>query len=330
MSNSADALSWSIRVSKGQPMAARMLLIVGMSLRVNNDDDSFTVFPSIRQLAEDTDMSQSSVRRWIKFLAGEKLIEVYEATRENGGRSSNRYRLAIHTIHIKPDGQAIEINDTPRPNLTGGGGVKLEGGGCQSDTTPPVTGDTCYINSENGTESLEHNRPPDGGEGGELPLGLPPIPTEEDLFADFTTFVEESWAGLCAAVPAVRPLRGGLGEARAKKALALANQFAEGDESPRDVWEQVFTQILSSRWVCGEKAGRDGRVFKLQMTWLLEKRNFEKTVEGKFGDDRDPDLPGTAQSRRSPASEALAIVVQRRSARRKRGGGGGDPRSAAA
>lgn len=324
MSNSADALSWAKNVSRGHPMAARMLLIVGLSMRVNNDDDSFTVFPSIRQLAEDTDMSRSTVKRWIAYLASKevRLIEIFEATRENGGRSSNRYRLAIHTIHVRPDGSLVEINDTPRSNLTQGGGFRMNRGGVQIGPGGGSTGEPCNINSESGTESLEHTRPPDGGEGGELPLGLPPIPTEEDLFREFTTFVEESWAGLCAAVPAVRPLRGGLGEGRAKKAFQLARQFAEPGETEREVWEQVFTQILSSRWMCGEKKGRDERIFKLQMTWLLEKRNFEKTVEGKFGDDRDPDLPGSAQSGRSPASEALAIVVQRRRAGRERRAGG--------
>jgi hypothetical protein len=183
-----------------------------------------------------------------------------------------------------------------------------------------------------GTDS---NHYADGARDDKDLFGQPVVSAEQreaEVRAQTIAAVEQGWADLSAEIPGVKPLRGGkLDEARAETAVQRAAKFAADGETPADIWATMFRQIRSSRWLCGEIVPRDDRPpFGLQMTWLLENRNFTKVLEGKFSDGRNPDLRGGGNARSSPAGEALSIVLNRRRAGRDRRNGRGSGRGAGA
>jgi hypothetical protein len=291
MSNVYEAIAWAIRVSKGEPMPARMLLIVGLAPRVNDSND-FLVWPSIRQIADDTDQSESSVRRWLKHLAAVGLIEIYGATRDNGATSSNRYRLPIQAVFYHPTKGAMP--DRAGVKSDGGEGVNLTGGGFQHGDRGGVS----YGDRGNEQQS-EHQL--EGRESAELPLGLPPILPKDATASEVGDYIAEKW-------PAhATPLRGGrVSEANAEKAHKLGKAYASGEGGPLDTWAEIFDNVAGSAFLKGEVPGREGRSpFKLTLGFLLEKRNFDKVLEGRFGGQF------TSERRRGSTSEATGRVLER-------------------
>ena len=180
-----------------------------------------------------------------------------------------------------------------------------------------------------GEESNDYGQP-----SSETDLFGQPVVTPEQREAELKSAtikaVEDGWNDLAAEIPTVAALRGGkLDDARAETAWQRAAKFAAEGETAVDVWTAMFRQIRSSRWICGETPPRDGRdPFKLQLTWLLENRNFTKVLEGKFSDGRNPDLRGGGNARRSSAGQALSIVLNRRGSRGVGGTGQGSRRGA--
>jgi hypothetical protein len=175
------------------------------------------------------------------------------------------------------------------------------------------------VNSKEGTtlskDSLES--PLD-----ELDLGLPPVPPKDPTPSDVADFISEEWAARAFATP----LRGGRPSAEnAEKATELAKKAAVGAGTAIDVWKEIFAAIDRSDFLQGKIAGKDGRPpFKLSLSFLLEKRNFNKTLEGRF------DGHATSERRRGTTSEATHRVIERiRSGGNGRAGYGNQSRAIA-
>ena len=289
MSTIHDAIAWAIAVSKGQPMQARMVLIVGLAPRVNDD---FIVWPSINLIADDTDMSRSSVKRWMKHLVAEGMVEKFERHRESGAQTSNSYRLPIRTVHIHPK-TGLAVGE--------GGGFNLNRGGVQSEPGPGPHGEPPRKDSlKNKTNEEEEQQQ----QSDELDLGLPPLPSRDPSPQEVAEFIEPRWAAIA---DIVQPMRGGKMIAKsAEKAKALGKEFAIDGEGPLETWAVVFERISRSDWLQGKVPSKDGRSpFRLAMSWLLEKRNFEKVLEGRYDGQFD------ASGRRGSTSEATSRVLAR-------------------
>lgn len=323
MSNSHDAIAWAIRVSKGEPMPARMVLIVGLAPRCN-DNNGFLVWPSRKQIAEDCDMSVSSVKRWLAHLESVGLVEVYHATRDNGSTSSNRYNLPVRTTYHHPTKGPLDVDMRMGEGvrLDQGEGVRLNPRGVQS--CEPGGGSPAEPCIEHSTEHIklnqgEHTQSDDG----ELPLGLPPVPVKDPTPAEVAALIAEQWQGLVDNY-GVQPLRGGaLTQANAEKARDLAKDQAVLAETALDVWRGIFEQIEGSDWLRGMVPGSNGRPpFKLSMSWLLEKRNFEKVVGGRFNGSAST----SGQNRGGPTGAVVGDFVQQLRARRDGGARPGNMR----
>jgi hypothetical protein len=308
MSNVYEAIAWAIRVSKGEPMPARMLLIVGLAPRVN-DSNGFLVWPSIRQISDDTDMSESSVRRWLKHLAGVGLIEIFTATRSNGATSSNRYKLPIQAVFYHPTKGAMP--ERAGVKSEGGEGVNLTGGGVR-------LGDRGGVSPGDRGNELQSEQQLEDSTGDELPLGIPPIPPKDPTPAEVGAFIAGHWE-LAAEHFGATPLRGGkVSEANAERARDLGREFALDGCSAIDVWREIMTRIGASDFLQGKVQPRGDRApFKLSLSFLLEKRNFVKVLEGRF------DGRASGEPRRGSTSEATGNVLKRlRPGGDERAGGG--------
>lgn len=311
MSNFFDAIAWAIKVSRGEPMAARMLLIVGLAQRVGDREEGHVVWPSLKQICADTDMSRTSVKRWMRHLEERGLVEVFQTTRENGASGSNRYRLPVKAVFYHPVRGAMTEDDGEGSKSDRGGRSKSDRGGDRS--YEPGRGPPAGPCIEQPSE-----QPNEGESTDELPLGLEPIPPKDPTPAEVGEFIANHWS-LATELYEITPIRGGkLTEANAEKARALGKEQAIEGASPLDTWREIFTRIGESDFLQGKVPGREGRPpFKLTLGFLLEKRNFAKALEGRFGGQ------STGERRRGSTSEATSRVVQRiRSGGQQRAGRG--------
>jgi hypothetical protein len=51
-----------------------------------------------------------------------------------------------------------------------------------------------------------------------------------------------------------------------------------------EFWERYFRYISRSKWLTGQKLGRNGKPFKKGLHWYVELRNFQKVLESEFHD----------------------------------------------
>lgn len=301
MNNVFDAIAWAISVSRGEPMPARMLLIVGLAQRVSKE--GFTVWPSVDQICQDTDMGRTSVKKWMRHLEEKGFVQRFEAKRENGTNSSNRYRLAAKSVHYHPTKGAMPDDEDRGRDPTGRGRAEATGRGRSS--RPPIE-----LPQEQPIE--DSTVPPE-----ELDLGLPPVQPRDPSPSELAAFIAEQWASRAHATP----LRGGgLSEANTEKAMEIAKRHIVGDESVIDVWRDVFKIVDGSDFLQGKVPATPPRTvpFKLSLSFLLEKRNFDKVLGGRFNGQ------STGERRRGSTSEATSRVLNRIRSGSQRGAGGGN------
>jgi hypothetical protein len=120
---------------------------------------------------------------------------------------------------------------------------------------------------------------------------------------DVAAFVIEQFA----ARDFVTPIRGNhLTEANAEKARDLGKAFAIPGANAIDTWGDIFAKVDASDWLQGKVAGSGDRApFKLSISFLLEKRNFEKVLGGRF------DGKSSGSTVRGSTSTATGRVIER-------------------
>lgn len=313
MSSRALTWGWSVarrRIVKG---AAHHLL---MAMCENANHATNLSYPSLETLNDMTGQDRKTI------IAGlQKLIEAGLMI-DTGKKTGKTGQIPVYRMLVPAEGEDGKIGTVKQSQKRRGNSTDFPGKESQKRYTEPIK------EPSKGNDSNHYEAASD-----EIDLFGQPLVTPEQreaqLKAETIKAVEDGWNDLSAEIPAVAALRSGkLDEARADKAWQMASKFATEEEPPPEVWLAVFRQIRSSRWLCGETQPRDDRPpFKLQLTWLLENRNFTKVLEGKFADDRNPDIRGGGNARSSPAGQALSIVLGRRGAGRDRragrGSGGG-------
>jgi len=109
--------------------------------------------------------------------------------------------------------------------------------------------------------------------------------------------------------PAALKLDGGPDKSPAREAFDLYNELAERIDATKaldltearrksinarlngrgiDVWKEAIEKVERSLFLCGEAKGRDRRAFKLSLDMMVRPENFQKILEGFYGDDREP------------------------------------------
>lgn len=77
-----------MEIFKKDLSSSAVLVYMYLKYRANKEGNCF---PSIKTIAKDTNLSQTTVKNAIKILEKEDCIEKKNRVRDNGGKSSNLY-----------------------------------------------------------------------------------------------------------------------------------------------------------------------------------------------------------------------------------------------
>lgn len=323
MNRNMEAITWALS-ARGLSVTAWKVLVM-LARRVGKR--GFDVWPKHKRLADDCEMSVSSVRRALKDLEDAGFVQIVARFDDEGDRTSNIYRLQVKAKLSFPDGD-VDINpdeDDDEPSIpvrSGGGLFNLNTPPCspvnrrsvQSDQTGLFTGEQAEL-IQVGTNSIEDSPPaPEGEQAGEA-----------DEPESLVAFFERRWAEIVAAndgrIAACRKVDDAL-----KRQIELRGKehLREG-ETPIDVWREVFDNIASSRFLRGLVPPGPGRdtAFKLSVSFVVRKTTFREILHGAFNRDRDPSLVDSSGRRLGPTDQALGATLQRLRASRAGGAGGG-------
>lgn len=301
MNRNMEAVVWALD-ARGLSLGAWKVL-VKMARRVGKR--GFDVWPAHRTLAEDSELSVSSVRRAIAELVEGGWINITARIDKAGDRTSNLYTLQVRMkishpvdeVEIGPDdqdddasipeGRSVQSEHTPH---------------VQSEQTVPSNRTDGLFTGERGTtqgepiQEEESPPTPNGVEppgedlfGGALPAIIPP--KLEDT-------VRDSWNAMKLAHPGIASLDI-LSPARVTKINARASdvvkdQAKKGNPlTPEQVWTTIFDQIPRSAFLTGRSAPGKGysRPLKLTIDYVLRQSEFFKIWEGGY-DDGEQHGPG--------------------------------------
>jgi DNA-binding transcriptional ArsR family regulator len=92
--NAYEAPSWAQKQRFGGDVAAKAIIM----LLAAYSDEWATCYPGVDRIAEETELSRSTVLRKLKILAACGLIDVEHRANERGHRTSNRYTLELDVV----------------------------------------------------------------------------------------------------------------------------------------------------------------------------------------------------------------------------------------
>lgn len=315
MTRNMEALVWAMNV-RGLSAGAWKLLVM-MARRVGKR--GFDVWPAHRTMAADAEMSVSSVRRYLEELTAARLIEAIHQDREDGGRSSNIYRLQVRqTIEFADQKLSIEPDDldeydfedrapdAPPPP------VQIEHPPVQIEQGPLFTAEQGIRTIQEGTyitplSSNEDISPQEQNLFGE-PMGDdPPEP-------DLVDHVIDRWNELVARHPNIPKIRV-IDESRRTKIRKRADDVIRAgiDKTPVEVWDEIFERIAESRFLLGQAPPGKDRTGPLRITidFVLRPAYFLKILEGGFNDKSANDRFRRDGERMGPAEASAARVIER-------------------
>lgn len=284
------ALSWAKSMKVGSSTEKAVLL----ALAYRHNEDLGYCYPSIASICEFTELNRKTVIGVLGKLEAKGFI-ADTGVRVGRTKSVIAYRLILTA---KTEGSQKGDSLEAVPVLRG--------------SSPDFTSKQ----SQKRDTEREGSRKEDSKESDthagfqELDLGLPPLPIADPSPSDVAALVEEEWAKRDFATP----IRGGkLDDAKAEKARDLGKAFSVEGKNSLATWSEFFAQVDESDFLQGKaKPSGDRSPFKLSLSWALEKRNFEKVIEGRFNGKSN----GTARS--GSTSAATGRVLER-----IRAGGGG-------
>lgn len=127
---SYEAMTWAVKIieqNKAWKTPIRFVLLI----MANRADEDGALYPSVRWIIERTALGESTIRDATRELQRLGLLIKEPRQREQGGQTSNEYRLAMSQFALRLD---------PGP-VDGGGTVQRGGGAVQSpEGAPPRAG----------------------------------------------------------------------------------------------------------------------------------------------------------------------------------------------
>lgn len=315
MNRNMDAITWALK-ARGISPTARVLLMELCS-HVNSGRDDFDVWPSHRLLAEEVEISVSGVKRHLNELAEAGYIEAQPGVRDNGGKSSNIYRIMVDTISIMPKKRKVHIrNPIGQSDL---------GDSSPVDYAPQFTADLCREPLKERTSLIEDS-----------PLSLTGEATPTDLFEDDSSnalvvakpslieYVGEKWEALCTDFPRTHRIQV-WNDARKKAVARRAAEFVRSMNGEVDaywVWDRMFEAIRADRWLRGEGEPTKNypTPFSLDIDYITRVRVFAQTLEKAANHERDNRITHTPGGRlMGPAEQAGIAALALLRASRERG-----------
>jgi hypothetical protein len=342
MNRTMEAIVWAMN-ARGLTLPAWK---VNVFLARKVGKRGFDVWPAHKSLAEDCEMSVSSVRRALAELEEGGWIKISPRLDSAGDRTSNLYTLQVRTKMTFPrDELEITPDDADHdPSIPPGGSVLSEHTPLQKERTVRsnradglFTGEQGMIPEE--PIPVEENPPSPDGEGtptGDLFGAAPPEPEPPSL-ADY---VLARWHELKADEPGVVDPEF-ITPTQEKKIVARAAEVVRGREkaklnvpTPEAVWDELFVRIRASTFLCGRAPPGKGRTgpFKLRLDYALRASEFPNILNGAYDDDhRYRNKTGFDYDTGRPISSAEQAVrgaIGRLGASGQFRAGRGDPRGA--
>lgn len=331
MGRTMEAIVWAMNARGISAGAYKVLMKLSKRVGIHN----FRVWPSHKKLAEDCELSVSTVRRHLAELEERGYLKIVPRYDDAGDRTSNEYllqvRVRITTPHdvdeIEPEYQADEDHDAGADvsSSAEGGLFKLNRPSVQFEGTGLFTGEQAE-DIPDGTNSSGRLPPSPDGDG--TPQTQFELVAEQIEPEPLVAYVEHRWHELAsnhAGIADVRKIDDGL----AKMIRDRAGNHARGGEGAQAVWGQVFDAIERSPFLQGRAPpGRDhSKPFRLSLGWLSKPANFREVIGGRYDGHDDPNRIDPATGRRlGPTEQAVRGTITRLRAARERSagyGGGG-------
>lgn len=255
---SIRAITWAFDQKTGSPLTKFVLI----KLADNANEHSGLCLPSLETIAEQTEMSKSTVIRHIRKLEELRLLEVQ---RQKVGDTNlpNQYRLkffrdggsvtetlGVSQRHQGSVTETLGVVSQRHPNRKLEPEVNLN----HSNSLPLNTSLKTSLHSPKLNNSTEKK-----------------WPAPELLIQKYNTVV-------CDDLPAVEKVT----PARLKKAREYLSIFPE-----EQFWDEVFKEINKSLFLRGKSNGEGHRHFKANFDWLLTRgkdgtENAAKVYEGRY------------------------------------------------
>jgi hypothetical protein len=113
---SMQAINWALVTPTGSPLTK--VLLIAVANYANENDESY---PSIERLAQETDMSKSTVKRKLAELADMGLLVRSARGGEGTGRQTNRYKLIIGDAMAQSEPGGLGVTQTLARGQSEGG-----------------------------------------------------------------------------------------------------------------------------------------------------------------------------------------------------------------
>lgn len=340
LDTATQARIWA-QQAKGVSTSAKWVLMM-LAFRVNGQSGNFDVWPSHKCIAEDAEMSVSSVKNHLNELLTAGFLKIIPQVKADGrSKTSNIYRLQVRMSVQTPAGNIKIDCDTAGQDhsqtLAMGSADPQPNFDCTPASTLPIPIANCLpmelLNKNYGSE-LGHTASDEApAENQTLDLlGMPDVKTKEEIQqedeAQLLARIESSWGYLAGKYPGIAAIRG-IDDRRARLLMLRTRQAfrADKDISHDEMWGKFFENIEKSSFLKGmAPPGRDrSEPFRLTFDFILVPKNFSKILEGGFNDR----FTSTAQGfdpdsgrRYSPVEEAVRNVdAQLRAGAERRGPG---------
>lgn len=317
-----EALNWGMAARGISPVAFRILLCLCARVDGSDDRNDYLVWPDNKTLAQDAEISESSIKRYITELVGLQLLTVHPWQTASGARTGNSYTLMVHgeateiIFPKKREGQPFEkaMNVRLGQSDLGGKGADLTQGLGQPDGGAQVTADLC---SEllKGTTELEDKPPTTFGSGTPTLFGN----SNELVVAskmDLTDYVQQGFETLAQDFPRIQVPRV-MNDSRKRAIAARAREVTKNSDGVLDeyaVWDLIFGAIRNNQFLRGqaEPTHKYPTPFSLSIDYLLRPKEFLRTLEKAEIDGRDHQATHNAAGRRyGPAERSLRQALAR-------------------
>ncbi len=210
-----------------------------------HNESSGKCFPGIELICTRAMCARSSVFEALRALEKQGFIEI-----EKSQGRVNHYRLSIENQSgdaTRPAALPVQETDGTRPDA-----------GLNPSGSRTLTGNNSNLTGRGISEPPEQKTCLTPGE------------------------FKQAWNTAFADEPGVTKVR----SMTSDRVRALKARIKENPEqrSSADHWRKIFEECRRSEWMMGRKPPSPGKTepFRLDVDWLLEERNLNKTLEGKY------------------------------------------------
>lgn len=300
---------------------ATMEKFIAIALADASSDDGMC-WPAVATIALKCSCSERTVQNAVKSLCAKNLLRKHERRDQSSYYFFNLDNLPlVERPRRSKERGFVTVKDTgaaDSPQLFGTG----ESGSVTGESGS-MTGESPAPRNIKET-SLETSDRLSGVFDAKTPASLigdyePQLPVK---VASIIDYVEMGWSQLKSEYPGIAGIRK-IDDGLAHTIKTRTEQHRLKGESDEDLWNRVFSEIRSSRFLQGRvppNAGRESP-FKLTLSWLVKAAMFREVINGKYSrsadDGRDTDRSGRPLSQADQAAADAIRSLQARDQQRR-------------